>query len=261
MLAAEHLTVDYGGRAAVDDISFDVLQGDLLGIVGPNGAGKTTMFRAILGLQPHRGAVRLFGHGPRSLRHLVPLVGYVPQKISFDHGFPATVSDVVSLGVSTRRTAKGARLVREAGLEWGRTYGGLGGARERTAAALSTVGLGALAGRRIGELSGGELQRVIIAKSLVNDPLLLILDEPVTGVDAESQAAFYDVMNRINESGTTIIWSSHDLTAIERHAEKVACMDGSLFFHGGKEQFFKDEEALGKYRESAMQMHMHGHDG
>lgn len=260
ILQVENLTVGYDGHAAVDNISFDVAEGDLLGIVGPNGAGKTTMFRAILGLQSYEGKIRLFGHGPDKLKHLVPLVGYVPQRIVFEPNFPATVRDVVSMGVvSDKRIAKGARLIQQCGCCWNRMYSEIGSTDGKVAEALRTSGILHLRDRRIGELSGGELQRVFIAKSLVKDPLLMILDEPVTSVDAGSQAKFYGVIRKINELGITVVWSSHDLDAIERHASNVACMNRKLFFHGKKEKFFADEDAVRTYTESAMQMHMHDH--
>ena len=125
---------------------------------------------------------------------------------------------------------------------------------------MKTVGMESLRDRRIGDLSGGELQRIFIAKSLVKDPLLLILDEPVTSVDMESQNKFYNVITKINkENKVTIVWSSHDLDALEKYATKVACMNCKLFFHDEKEKFFSDEQAMKKYTESTMQMHMHDH--
>ena len=261
MLRVQDLTVEYGGRVAVDGINLDVTEGDLLGIVGPNGAGKTTLFRAILGLQKYTGHIELFGYGPDHLTSLIPLVGYVPQRISFEPNFPATVHDVVSMGmVSERGIAAGARLIQERGHAWNRTYKKIGRTEDRIAAVLNTAGLGHLRDRRIGELSGGEQQRVFIAKSLIKDPLLMILDEPVTGVDVEAQTKFYSVIKKINEeNGITIVWSSHDLDAIEKYASRVACMNRNLFFHGAKEKFFSDEKILKTYTESTMQMHMHDH--
>lgn len=260
ILGAKNLTVRYNGHVAVNNISFDVGEGDLLGIVGPNGAGKTTLFRAILGLQPYEGEIAMFGHGADKFGSLIPLIGYVPQKITFEQNFPATVHDVVSMGVIPRRaSADGAGLIRRGGFRRNRA-GGRGGRRGMVEEALRTVGLRHLRDRRIGELSGGEQQRVFIAKSLVKDPVLMILDEPVTGVDSESQARFYGLIKRLNEEdGITIIWSSHDLDAIESYASRVACMNRALFFHGNKERFFADKEALGAYAESAMQEHMHDH--
>lgn len=260
VLEVKDLSVDYSNHLAVDRISFDVQEGDLLGIVGPNGAGKTTLFRAIFGLQQYSGKIRLFGFEGSRRRPLLPLVGYVPQKVVFEPNFPATVYDIVSMGtISDKKLVAATKLIQQCGCCWNRIYKNMRG-DDKVTEALRTVGLEDLRNRRIGELSGGELQRVFIAKSLVKDPLLLILDEPVTSVDVESQTKFYSVIKKINgENNITIVWSSHDLDAISRHANRVACMNKKLFFHGEKEEFFSDEKLLKTYTESSMQMHMHDH--
>ncbi len=260
ILHVQNLTVSYGAYVAVDDISFDVDAGDLLGIVGPNGSGKTTMFHAIFGLQPYSGTISIFGYGRDKFQSILPLVGYVPQKVAFEPNFPATVHDIVSMGIiPKKRVARGEELVRDNGYSWNHPYRDIDRTDSRVEEVLKTVRLGHLGHRRIGELSSGEQQRVFIATSLINDPLILVLDEPVTSVDVESQTRFYDAVTEINRNGTTIIWSSHDLDALEKYASKVACMNRQLFFHGHKEDFFADEDILKTYTESAMQAHMHGH--
>lgn len=260
-LEVKDLTAGYGRAPAVDSISFEVGQGDILGIVGPNGAGKTTLFQAILGLRSYEGHVNICGMGGDARLELLPLVGYVPQRTSFEQSFPATVRDIVSMGIlSERRRVKCEDLVSKAGYEQAHTYCKMASRADKIDAALDAVGMAHLAGRRIGEISGGEAQRVFIAKSLVNDPVLLILDEPATSVDAATQDMFYSVMEKLNsESGITIVWSSHDLDAISRVATRVACMDCRLYFHGDKDEFFADEKAVRAYKESAMQSHMHEH--
>src|SRR2546427_370987 len=123
------------------------------------------------------------------------------------------------------------------------------------------LGLQSFKDRRISELSGGEQQRAFIAKALVKEPLLMILDEPVTGVDMDVQNKFYAVLKKINkENKITIVWSSHDLNAISDLATRIACMNRDLFFHGEKEEFFANKDLLKTYSESAMQLHMHKHD-
>lgn len=227
-----------------------------MGIIGPNGAGKTTLFRAILGLHPYSGSIRIFGGAGKEL---VPMIGYVPQRILFEPNFPATVRDVVSMGlVSDRLDRASERILRQAGHSRHRTPGT---ASEKIDAAMRLARVDHLAGRRIGELSGGEQQRAFIAKALVKDPILLILDEPVTGVDAETQERFYDSVKGINqEREIATVWSSHDLDAIRQYASRVACMNCSLCFHGSKDEFFADENAIKTYTESSMQMHMRGHE-
>lgn len=260
-LEVSNISISYNGNLAIDKVNFSVDEGDLLGIVGPNGAGKTTLFRAILGLQPYTGVIRLFGYEGKKYYPLLPLIGYVSQKVNFDANFPATVSEIVAMGlIPEKRLHKSAILLQNCGCCWNRIYKKINKDNDKVIEALRTVNLESLKDRRIGELSGGELQRVFIAKALVKDPILLILDEPVTGVDVNTQNKFYDVIKRINaENKITIVWSSHDLEAISKFANKVACMNRQMFFHGQKEEFFSNKDLLKTYAESAMQMHMHNH--
>ena len=261
-LDVENVSVSHNGVLAVNKISFSVQEGDLLGIVGPNGAGKTTLFRAILGLQSYQGKIKLFGYEGNQYASLLPMIGYVPQKVNFESNFPATVYDVVAMGIlSKKKLAKGATLIQNCGCCWNRIFVTSSKDSEKIEEALKIVGLESFKDRRISELSGGEQQRAFIAKSLVKEPLLMILDEPVTGVDMDVQNKFYSVLRKINkENKITIVWSSHDLTAISDLATRVACMNRELFFHGEKEEFFANKDILKTYSESAMQLHMHKHD-
>ncbi|WP_148681866.1 metal ABC transporter ATP-binding protein [Candidatus Nitrososphaera gargensis] len=233
----DRVSYDYGQGKILDDISFSVEEGDLLGMIGPNGAGKTTLFNCMLGLiEDYDGRIEIFGEDIRKSRKVLQQIGYVPQKKSIEQGFPATVEDIVSLG-ATRKPSKG-----------------------NISQAIETVGLLDFKDRRIGELSGGQQQRVFIAKALVNEPRLMILDEPATGIDQETQNKFYSLVKKLNkENHITIIWSSHDLEAINSIANKVACINRSMFFHGKSHEFFDNPELLRKYSESSMQAHMHDH--
>lgn len=262
VLEVADVSIKYNGHFAVDKINFDVKEGDLLGIVGPNGAGKTTLFKAIIGLQNYTGVIKLFGYEGKNYHPLLPLIGYVSQKINFEQNFPATVQEVVAMGlIPEKKLVKGSLLLQNCGYCWNRIYKKIEKDNDKILEVLRTVGLELLKDRRIGELSGGELQRVFIAKALVKDPVLLILDEPVTGVDVEAQNKFYNLLQKINkENKITIVWSSHDLEAISKLANRVACMNRKLFFHGQKEEFFSNKELLKTYTESAMQLHMHDHN-
>ena len=234
----DRVSYDYGQGTILEDISFSVEEGDLLGIIGPNGAGKTTLFNCMLGLtEGYRGKIEVFGGDVKRNRRVLQQIGYVPQKKSIEEGFPATVWEIVSLGAAatTRKPS-----------------------REKITWALETVGMLDYGKTRIGELSGGQQQRVFIAKALVNDPRLLILDEPATAIDVEAQNKFYSLVKKLNrENHITIIWSSHDLEAINSLANKVACINRSMFFHGRSHEFFENPELLKKYSESSMQAHMH----
>jgi zinc transport system ATP-binding protein len=233
----EGVSFAYGSTLVLDNISFAVEKGDLLGMIGPNGAGKTTLFSCMLGLLGgYRGSIRIFGQDIKKDRSVFKKIGYVPQKKNIEQNFPATVEEVVSLGMTGRSDD------------------------ERIASALETVGLSALRERRIGELSGGQQQRALIAKAIVNDPELLILDEPAAGIDLETQNRFYALLKKLNqEKHITMIWSSHDLDAVSRLASRVACINRSMFFHGHTHEFFENPDLLKAYSESSMQAHMHDH--
>ena len=234
----ENLTVNYDGILALDKVSFSVEEKDFLGIIGPNGAGKTTLFSCMLGLlNNYQGEIRFFGTNIRKSKQYLHQIGYVPQKPIFEKNFPATVAEVVGMGLTKNQRDNTIDKV------------------------LQKVWLHELSHRRIGDLSGGQQQRVFIAKALVNDPQILILDEPVTGIDLQSKDLFYQILRDLNQKDSiTVIWSSHDLDAVAKLASKVACLNRTLFFHGISEEFFHNENLLKMYSESSMQMHMHNHE-
>jgi len=240
IINVDNLSYYYDTFPALDHISFSVEKGDFLGIIGPNGAGKTTLFQCILGMMSNfSGEISLFGSKVKQNKKILQRIGYVPQKKSVEQTFPATVSEIVSLGVIGKDIKK-----------------------ESIESAIEFVELGSYRNKRIGELSEGQQQRVIIAKALVKQPELLILDEPTTGIDSVAQNKFYDLLTRLNKDrGITIVWSSHDMNAVEKLASKVACIDRKLFFHGESEDFFGNEERMKSYVEFAMQSHMNLHFG
>lgn len=240
VLEVEDLSYAYGSTLVLDNISFKVNEGDLLGIIGPNGAGKTTLFSCMLSLlNDYAGTIRIFGQDvKKNANASFKRIGYMPQKKAIEQNFPATVEEIVSLGIASGRISK-----------------------SKIASALETVDLAALKEKRVGELSGGQQQRVLIAKAIVNEPKLLILDEPATGIDLETQNRFYSLLKRLHqEKRITIIWASHDLDAVNRLANNVACINRSMFFHGKTEEFFENADLLKQYSESSMQAHMHLHD-
>ncbi|HKY55277.1 MAG TPA: metal ABC transporter ATP-binding protein [Anaerolineales bacterium] len=235
----DHVSFAYPGNLVLDDISFSIGEGDLLGIIGPNGAGKTTLFSCMLGLlSGYSGAIRIFGQDIKKERGIFRNIGYIPQRKSIDPNFPATVEEIVSLGIV------GSKI-----------------SNSKISDALDTVGLALYKDRRIGELSGGQQQRVLIAKAIVNEPKLLILDEPATGIDLETQNRFYSLLQKLNrEKKIPIIWASHDLDAVNRLANRVACINRSMVFHGEAHLFFENPDLLRAYSESSMQAHMHAHE-
>ncbi len=199
-LHVEDLTVSYGDRPALWDIDLNIPPGVLAGVIGPNGAGKSTLLKAILGLVPlSAGHVRLFGHTYAEQRRRV---GYVPQRSSVDWDFPTTAVDVVTMGLYGR-------------MGWFRWPGRR--ERDRALRALEEVGMDALADRQISELSGGQQQRVFIARALVQQPDLLLLDEPMAGVDATTERSIIDILGRLRREGRTIIVVHHDLQTVQRY--------------------------------------------
>ena len=233
----KNLTVDYDRITVIDDVSFSVEQNDFLGIIGPNGAGKTTLFACMLGImRNYRGEISFFGKDIRKSRKYLNEIGYVPQKPVFEKNFPVTVREVVRMGMKKSN-------------------------EKRIDDVLKQVWIHELDHRIIGELSGGQQQRVFIAKALADNPKILILDEPVTGIDQQSTEIFYSILTELNKKqNITIILSSHDLDAVNRLANKVACLNKKLFFHGISDEFFKNDQLLKQYSESSMQQHMHHRD-
>lgn len=233
----DHLTIEYPDVKAIDDVSFTVNQGDFLGIIGPNGAGKSTLFASMLSLNTkYKGTIKFFGTDIRKSKNYLNEIGYVPQKPIFEKNFPATVNDVVKMGLQKESDENKIDEI------------------------LQQLWIHELSEKRIGELSGGQQQRVFIAKALVNNPKVLILDEPVTGIDQQSIDLFYSILKELNsKQNITIIWSSHDLDAVNKLANHVACLNRTLFFHGESDDFFENDELVKQYSEASMQEHMHHH--
>ncbi len=216
-IEVQGVTIARNGSQVVEDASFTVEEGDYVGVVGPNGGGKTTLVHGILGLLPlQRGSIRLFGTAVGSFRQW-DRVGYVAQDATdFDPNFPMTVRELVGLG-RLRRGTMGRRLSPE---DW-----------DHVDQALDLMDLRPLERRRVGHLSGGQKQRVFVAKAMVREPDMLILDEPVAGVDHRTQEEFYGLLSRVNrERGTTILMISHDLATVFCQMSKVACVNRKVHF-------------------------------
>jgi zinc transport system ATP-binding protein len=212
------------GQVVLENINLDILERNFLGLIGPNGGGKSTLLRLILGLiVPDRGSVKVFGMPPHAARKWI---GYLPQKCLFDPSFPITVLEVVLMGRYPR-----AGLLKRYHDE------------DRNAAmgALEAVDMLNHAHKEIGALSGGEQQRVFVARAIVSEPKLLLLDEPVAGIDAAQQCEFYELLSRLNED-MAIVLVSHDITAVSKHVDRIACLNQRLYYHDSKELLVEDLE-------------------
>lgn len=245
VLAMRDVSYSYGNRKVLYDVNLTLHKGQLLGLIGPNGSGKTTLLKIALGIiRPHRGRVYWFGQDNTG-RGPGPQVGYVPQNLqTFTPDFPATAAEVVATG-----------LVRTSGL------GGWWSRRDREAveAALALVGLSPMADYRVSRMSGGERQRVFIARALVNRPQVLLLDEPTASIDVDAQQSFYDLLGRLHrEHGLTILLVSHDIGMVTRKVTHLACLNRTMHYHGDIQGFLQDPDLSAVYgRDMAWVVHHH----
>ncbi len=238
VISVEDVTFSYDGYPVLEDVNITVAERDLACMVGPNGGGKTTLLKLLLGLyQPSKGTVRVFGTWPERAR---PLVGYVPQSFRYDAQFPVRVIDVVLMGRvhASRWIGPYARADREAALH-----------------ALEKVGLADLWRRPLATLSGGQRQRAVIARALVAEPQLLLLDEPTASLDLAVETELYDLLRKLNER-MTIVMVSHDLGFVSGFITKVICVKRRVSVHPTSEI---TGEIISEMYGTEMRMVMHDH--
>jgi ABC-type Mn2+/Zn2+ transport system ATPase subunit len=220
-LLIRDLAAGYGGEATLRDVNLDLPSGSITGVVGPNGSGKSTLLKAILGLTPEvSGEVRLGGVEVDRVRRRI---AYVPQRELVDWGFPITAADVVMMGRYPR-----LGVVRRPRAE----------DRARVADALARVGMGALAGRQIGALSGGQQQRVFLARALVQEASVLLLDEPMTGVDRATEQAIDVLLHELRDAGATVVITTHDLESASEQCDLLAFVNHRIVAFGPPAETF-----------------------
>jgi zinc transport system ATP-binding protein len=226
-----------GDALALKDVSLTIEAGKFIGLMGPNGSGKTTLLKTIVGLiRPDRGRVTVTGPSSKT-------IGYVPQEEHIDPDFPVTAYDVVEMGL----------------------YGSLGmfprihsAERERIIRALARVGMQGHSSRRIGELSGGQKQRVFIARAIVAQPRLLLLDEPTTGVDSRARDEFYRVISDLMQDlSLTVVLASHDLEVVPGKVDEIICINQSVFVHAAPDQIH-DTDVFRRAYGCELEFMMHG---
>lgn len=218
------ISFKYENSIVLENVSFSLQKGEFLGLIGPNGSGKSTLIKIILGmLKPTQGEIQLF-NSPISEFKEWSKIGYVSQKANtFNGGFPATVFEVVSTG-----------LYGKMGLfKWIGKH-----EKELVKHAINIVGLSGSEKQNIGKLSGGQQQRVFIARAIVSEPELLILDEPTVGVDENSERQFYQLLEKMHRDlKVSLLLVSHDIGAITTNVDTIVCLNKKLFFHGKPSEF------------------------
>jgi len=230
----------YHGKPVLNDLTFSVMPGEFLGIIGPNGSGKTTLLKALLGLiEPTAGRATIFDCTCHTLRcHHRARIGYLPQRSQIDPRFPITVFETVLMG----------------------RYGAIGlfhrptaADRELAAAALNDVGLSELKDRPLGQLSGGQQQRVLIARALAQQPQVLLLDEPTTGVDAPTQTALLSLVRRLHqEHRLTILFVTHDINVVSPVVDRIVLLNGRLVAIGKPADVLTKETLAAVYGEAVI---------
>ena len=217
MVEMNNVSFAYNGEIALEDVNLEIRQGDFMAMIGPNGGGKTTLLKLILGLlNPDDGTIRVTG---QSTQKASACIGYVPQDVHVNRSFPITALDVVLMGKLEPKK------------RWARKTESN---RQEAMAALERLEMASMAEKKIGELSGGQCQRVFIARALVTQPQLLLLDKPTASIDTKGQAEFFEMLKDLNRD-VTIVVVSHDLLAVSRYVKSVACVNRGLHYHNQAE--------------------------
>lgn len=245
IITFEKVSFSFNGEKVLDDVNFSIKKGDFVGIIGPNGSGKTTLLKIILKLLiAQEGKITLFNKPIQNFGDFKK-IGYIPQKVTqLETKFPITVEEVISLGRISLLGLFGRMSRKDT---------------QAVIGSLNIIEISDIKHKLITELSGGQQQRVFIAKALVSEPELLILDEPTIGVDTHSQEKFYQLLEKLNkEKKMTIILVSHDVGVIAEEVNTLFCLNRRLIYHGTPEKFFKSkylEEIYGKGKKLFIHSH------
>lgn len=226
ILEVKELSVAYGSEEIFSNISFSVNRGDYIGIVGPNGAGKTTLIKAVAGILPYKnGAINYSGSG----KNISEAIGYIPQKVMIgDRIFPATVEEIILSGLLVKK--KFPRYYNKSDKEKVKVLG-------------EKLNFGDILKERFGNLSGGQQQKVLLARALISEPEILFLDEPISALDVNARENFYAIIKELNVSRKiTILFISHDIATVGKYTNKMLYIDRKLVFYGDYEEFCSSGE-------------------
>ncbi|WP_163971588.1 metal ABC transporter ATP-binding protein [Oceanobacillus halotolerans] len=247
MITMKDVSFHYENKDVLKNINFEIPRGAFMGLVGPNGGGKTTLIKLILGLlKPDKGDIFLFGEPIHKFKAWNK-IGFVSQKSnSFNKGFPATVYEVVSMGLTAKIGYFKFPTKRH---------------KQKVLHAIDQVGMKEYTYENIGNLSGGQQQRVFIARSLVSEPELLILDEPTVGVDYENVQRFYELLHDLNtKKNITLLLVTHDTGTMTEYATDIVCLNQTLHFHGDPEAYCSlSETELSKFYGHPVNLVTHEH--
>lgn len=244
MISVKNLTVTFNEHRVLDDLSFEINKGEIVAIIGPNGSGKSTLIKTLLGFLPYQGDISLFGGKPIAYsaykyfeKDIFKHIGYVPQRIEFDRSVPVTVLELLSMFNKRRKK------------------------RKLLLSLLAEVDVQHLAQAKLGQLSGGEFQRVMIALALLNEPKLLILDEATAGVDVEGEMVIHDILENLRQKrGLTILFVSHDISLVYKYASQVICLNHRLLCHGIPSQALSKEIIEELYAKKTVPYEHHEHE-
>jgi manganese/iron transport system ATP-binding protein len=229
ILDVSHINVRYNGHAALEDVTFHLHEGERVAVVGPNGAGKSTLFKVVSGvLSQTSGEVKIYGSRPRG--HVC--IGYIPQRSQVDWNFPVSVADVVMMG----RSAKLGPFNWPHKRDW-----------ELVRHALETVDLSNLSSRQIGQLSGGQQQRMFIARALAQEAELMLMDEPLSGLDTPSQEGILDLLDRLKRENVTVMVATHDLDQAASHFDRIMLLNRRIVSFGEPSAVLHTDNLLKAY--------------
>jgi len=229
ILDVKHLTMRYNGREALEDITFHLHEAERVAVVGPNGAGKSTLFKVVAGvLSPTSGEVKIFGSRPRG--HVC--IAYIPQRSQVDWNFPVSVADVVMMG----RSAILGPMSWPHKKDW-----------EYVHRALATVELLNLASRQISQLSGGQQQRMFIARALAQEAELMLMDEPLTGLDTPAQEGLLNLLDTLKDQKVTVMVATHDLDQAARHFDRILLLNHRMVAFGNPSEVLQTENLISAY--------------
>jgi ABC-type Mn2+/Zn2+ transport system ATPase subunit len=239
-ISLSDVTVFFEGlsESALDHVNCSIQSGQITALVGPNGSGKTTLLRTIAGLIPYQGTITIFGNPAETMYQTI---GYVPQRFSFDISFPVTVYEFLSFALWDKPKNIQRELIKNS---------------------LSDVGASGFSSRLLSSLSGGQLQRVLLARALSRNPSLVLLDEPEAGVDKGGEQIFYELLTKLSKRGDlTVVVASHELDLVFAYAEHVLCINRSIFCSGPPKEVLKTGNLEKLYgRDVKIFGHTHTHE-